>query len=130
MSINPFDDDNGVLVNDEEQRSYDDSQRRRAGTTSPDDTTRGMSDPMPVEPTTLHHTRNDFPTHLPRGRFVAAVSAIGAMQLQAGMDGTVTIVALPKIQNDLGLSDAGRSWVISASMLTFARADAAGWPPG
>ena len=118
MSTNPFD-DNGVLVNDEEQHNYDDSQRRRAGTTSLDDTTRGMSDPMPVEPTTLDHTGNDFPTRLSRRRFVAAVSAIGTMQLQAGMDGTVTIVALPKIQNDLDLSDAGRSWVITASMLTF-----------
>src|ERR1700758_1435401 len=75
---------------------------------------------MPVEPTTQHHARNDLPTRLPRGRFVAAVSVFGALQLQAGMDGTVTIVALPRIQNDLNLSDAGRSWVISPSLLTFA----------
>jgi EmrB/QacA subfamily drug resistance transporter len=120
LSINPFGDSNRVLVNGEEQRNYDDPQRGRTGSTSPDDTTRGMTDPMPVEPTTRHHTRNDFPTRLPRGRFVAAVSVFGALQLQAGMDGTVTIVALPKIQNDLNLSDAGRGWVVSASMLTFA----------
>ena len=32
---------------------------------------------------------------------------------------TVAIVALPKIQDDLNLSDAGRSWVITAYVLTF-----------
>nr|WP_250149964.1 MFS transporter [Mycolicibacter acidiphilus] len=41
------------------------------------------------------------------------------MQLLATMDSTVAIVALPKIQDDLGLSDAGRSWVITAYVLTF-----------
>ena len=75
--------------------------------------------PMPVEPTTLHRTRRYFPTWLPPRRFIAALIAIGGMQLMAGMDGTIAIVALPKIQNELGLSGAGRSWVITASMLTF-----------
>ena len=37
----------------------------------------------------------------------------------AAMDGPVAIFALPKIQNELGLSDAGRSWVITAYALTF-----------
>ena len=37
----------------------------------------------------------------------------------ATMDGTIAIVALPKIQNELGLTDAGRSWVITAYVLTF-----------
>jgi EmrB/QacA subfamily drug resistance transporter len=41
------------------------------------------------------------------------------MQLLATMDSTVAIVALPKIQNDLSLSDASRSWVITAYVLTF-----------
>ena len=35
------------------------------------------------------------------------------------MDGPIAIFALPKIQNELGLSDAGRSWVITAYLLTF-----------
>jgi MFS family permease len=56
---------------------------------------------------------------LPSRRFIAAVIAIGGMQLLATMDSTVAIVALPKIQNDLSLSDAGRSWVITAYVLTF-----------
>src|SRR5579875_2625567 len=59
------------------------------------------------------------PTWLPSWRFIAAVIAIGGMQLMATMDGTIAIVALPKIQNELGLSDAGRSWVITAYVLTF-----------
>ncbi|AEF36570.1 MAG: MFS transporter [Mycolicibacter algericus] len=56
---------------------------------------------------------------LPSRRFIYAVIAIGGMQLLATMDSTIAIVALPKIQNDLGLSDAGRGWVISAYVLTF-----------
>src|ERR1700751_6046554 len=60
-----------------------------------------------------------YPTWLPSWRFIAAVIAIGGMQLLATMDSTVAIVALPKIQNELDLSDAGRSWVITAYVLTF-----------
>src|SRR4051795_12618515 len=59
------------------------------------------------------------PTWLPSKRFIAAVIAIGGMQLLATMDSTVAIVALPKIQDELNLSDAGRSWVITAYVLTF-----------
>ena len=60
-----------------------------------------------------------YPSWLPSRRFLAAVIAIGGMQLLATMDSTVAIVALPKIQDELGLSDAGRSWVITAYVLTF-----------
>src|ERR1700757_311749 len=59
------------------------------------------------------------PAWLPSRRFIAAVVAIGGMQLLATMDSTVAIVALPRIQNELNLSDAGRSWVITAYVLTF-----------
>ena len=60
-----------------------------------------------------------YPTWVPSARFIAAVVAIGGMQLLATMDSTVAIVALPRIQNELSLSDAGRSWVITAYVLTF-----------
>lgn len=60
-----------------------------------------------------------YPAWLPSQRFLAAVIAIGGMQLLATMDSTVAIVALPKIQDELNLSDAGRSWVITAYVLTF-----------
>ena len=74
---------------------------------------------MPIEQTAVTGSSRSFPTWLPRRRFIGAIIAIGGVQLLAGMDGTVVIVALPKIQNELGLSDAGRSWVITASVLTF-----------
>jgi EmrB/QacA subfamily drug resistance transporter len=57
------------------------------------------------------------PTRLVTRHFVAVVSALSGIQLLATMDGTVAIFALPKIQNDLGLSDATRSWVISIYVL-------------
>src|SRR5689334_8260220 len=75
--------------------------------------------PTPVEPTTLHHTRRFLTTWPLSRRFVAAVAAIGGMQLMAAMDGPVAIFALPRIQNELGLSDAGRSWVITTYLLTY-----------
>src|ERR1700722_4773188 len=52
-------------------------------------------------------------------QLVSVVVTIGGMQLMASMDGPVVIFALPKIQNDLGLSDAARSWVITGYALTF-----------
>ena len=80
--------------------------------------------PAPMRPTRSVETAparasRYYPTWLPSRRFIAAVIAIGGMQLLATMDSTVAIVALPKIQNELSLSDAGRSWVITAYVLTF-----------
>ena len=74
--------------------------------------------PMHVEHTALERTSR-YPAWMPSRRFIAAVVAIGGMQLLATMDSTVAIVALPKIQDELSLSDAGRSWVITAYVLTF-----------
>src|SRR3954470_19023069 len=74
--------------------------------------------PTPITQTQIVRS-SWYPAWLPSRRFVAAVIAIGGMQLLATMDSTVAIVALPKIQNELNLSDAGRSWVITAYVLTF-----------
>ena len=74
--------------------------------------------PMRFEPAALQRSKF-YPAWLPSRRFIAAVIAIGGMQLLATMDSTVAIVALPKIQDELSLSDAGRSWVITAYVLTF-----------
>src|SRR6201988_2924091 len=81
---------------------------------------RGVHMP-PVHPakTAVSPASRSYPTWLLSRRFLAAVTAIGGMQLMATMDGTIAIVALPKIQNELNLSDAGRSWVITAYVLTF-----------
>jgi EmrB/QacA subfamily drug resistance transporter len=74
---------------------------------------------MPLEPTTQRRPLLHVPTLLASRQFVAVVLAIGGMQLMTAMDGPVAVFALPRIQNELGLSDAGRSWVITAYLLTF-----------
>ena len=48
-----------------------------------------------------------------------AIFAITGMQLMSTLDGTIVIVALPRLQAELGLSDAGKSWVITAYVLAF-----------
>jgi len=72
-----------------------------------------------VNGATRFRTSPQLPGWLPSRRFISAIAAIGGMQLLATMDSTVAIVALPKIQEELSLSDAGRSWVITAYVLTF-----------
>jgi MFS family permease len=48
-----------------------------------------------------------------------AIFAITGMQLMSRLDGTIVVVALPRLQAELDLSDAGKSWVITAYVLTF-----------
>lgn len=48
-----------------------------------------------------------------------AIIAITGMQLMSTLDGTIVVVALPRMQAELDLSDAGKSWVITAYVLTF-----------
>src|ERR1700750_1330584 len=48
-----------------------------------------------------------------------AIIASTGMQLMSTLDGTIVIVALPRMQAELDLSDAGKSWVITAYVLTF-----------
>jgi EmrB/QacA subfamily drug resistance transporter len=74
---------------------------------------------MPVNATTIGRTSKYFPARRSSRGFVAVVIAIGGMQLMVTMDASIAVLALPKIQNELGLSDAGRSWVITAYVLTF-----------
>ncbi|WP_084792559.1 MFS transporter [Mycobacterium sp. E136] len=72
-----------------------------------------------VDPTTPDVKRRYIPALLRSRRFVAVILAIGGTQLMASMDGPVVILALFTIQNELGLSDGMRSWVITAYVLTF-----------
>lgn len=48
-----------------------------------------------------------------------AIVAITGMQLMSTLDGTIVIVALPRMQSALDLSDATKSWVITAYVLAF-----------
>jgi EmrB/QacA subfamily drug resistance transporter len=74
---------------------------------------------MPVKPTTPGRTSGSRPATWRSRWFISAIIAIGGMQLMATMDGMIAVVALPKVQNELGLSAAGRSWVITAYVLSF-----------
>lgn len=48
-----------------------------------------------------------------------AIIAITGMQLMSTLDGTIVVVALPRMQAELNLSDVAKSWVITAYVLTF-----------
>ena len=48
-----------------------------------------------------------------------AIVAITGMQMMSTLDGTIVIVALPRMQAELDLSDVAKSWVITAYVLTF-----------
>ena len=48
-----------------------------------------------------------------------AIIAITGMALMSTLDGTIVIVALPRMQAELHLSDAAKAWVITAYVLTF-----------
>jgi MFS family permease len=48
-----------------------------------------------------------------------AIVAITGMQLMSTLDGTIVIVALPRMQSELDLSDVTKSWVITAYVLAF-----------
>src|SRR5579875_1454445 len=75
--------------------------------------------PGPVEQAAAIDSSPSLATWLTRRQFIAAIIAINGMQLMVIMDSSVVIVALAKIQKDLGLSDAGRSLVVSAYVLAF-----------
>lgn len=57
--------------------------------------------------------------HADRRRWAALVVVCLAMLMNA-LDATVVNVALPKIQHDLGFTQAGLAWVIDAYMISFA----------
>lgn len=60
--------------------------------------------PRPVEPATSQPTK----TLLSR-QYIGVIIAIGGVLLMAFMDGPVAVYALPTIQDELGLSNAGRA---------------------
>ncbi|MFF0446728.1 MFS transporter [Streptomyces sp. NPDC004609] len=54
-----------------------------------------------------------------RGRRSWTLLAVSAAQLLVVLDGTIVNIALPSAQRALGMSDAGRHWVITAYLLAF-----------
>ncbi len=56
----------------------------------------------------------------PRSRsLLLALVVIASAQLMIVLDGTIVNIALPHIQTDLGFSDNGRQWVVTAYALAF-----------
>ncbi|WP_240163631.1 MFS transporter [Mycolicibacterium sphagni] len=74
---------------------------------------------MPADSTMMNGSDKHSRTWMRSREFLGPLITIGIVQLVAAMDGPVVVFALPKIQNELGLSDAGRSWVVTAYLLTF-----------
>jgi EmrB/QacA subfamily drug resistance transporter len=74
---------------------------------------------MPADPTMTDRPELHSPASLRSRSFLGPVITIGIVQLVAAMDGPVVVFAMPRIQHELGLSDAGRSWVVTAYLLTF-----------
>ncbi|MFD0891656.1 MFS transporter, partial [Streptosporangium algeriense] len=49
----------------------------------------------------------------------AALGVIATGQLMTVLDGSIVTVAMPAVQNDLGFSPAGLSWVVNAYLIAF-----------
>jgi EmrB/QacA subfamily drug resistance transporter len=75
---------------------------------------------MSVESTTAAPARPDTPAAPPGGRHPAlALFVIAAAQLMVVLDATITNIALPSIQTDLGVSDADLAWIVNSYALAF-----------
>lgn len=48
-----------------------------------------------------------------------AIVVLSGLQLMVVLDGTVANLALAPLQEDLGLSDAGRNWVLTSYALSY-----------
>src|SRR5215471_9271731 len=62
----------------------------------------------PVEPAATTHSRRWL-----------ALAFIALAQLMVVLDATITNIALPSAQRDLGISDSARQWVITSYTLGF-----------
>ena len=71
-----------------------------------------MAEENVIEPETYRKGR-------PADRRWLALYLVCAAQLMIVLDGTIVNVALPAIQDSLGFSEAGLSWVVNAYLLTF-----------
>jgi EmrB/QacA subfamily drug resistance transporter len=52
--------------------------------------------------------------------FGLAILVLSGLQLMVVLDGTVVILALPRLQDELGLSSSGSAWMVTAYGLPFA----------
>src|SRR5690606_13228387 len=52
--------------------------------------------------------------------FGLAILVLSGLQLMVVLDGTVVIFALPRLQEEMGLSSSGSAWTVTSYGLTFA----------
>ena len=74
---------------------------------------------MPDENKTQAASKAGRKQHRSDRRRWLALLLVCAAQLMIVLDGTIVNVALPVIQDSLGFSGAGLSWVVNAYLLTF-----------
>ncbi|MBF6066350.1 MFS transporter [Nocardia terpenica] len=55
-----------------------------------------------------------------RGAFGLPILVLSGLQLMVILDGSVVILALPRLQEQMGLSSSGSAWTVTAYGLTFA----------
>ncbi|MEV5838094.1 MFS transporter [Nocardia sp. NPDC052112] len=68
---------------------------------------------MPDNPATM-------PYPVTRRAFGLAILVLSGLQLMVVLDGTVVILALPRLQDELALSSSGSAWMVTAYGLPFA----------
>ncbi|WP_433202264.1 MFS transporter [Nocardia sp. CA-107356] len=68
---------------------------------------------MPDNPTATRYP-------VTRRAFGLAILVLSGLQLMVVLDGTVVILALPRLQDELGLSSSGSAWMVTAYGLPFA----------
>ncbi len=74
---------------------------------------------MALDATVPRADSNPAPTSSSSRPFLAPLITLGLASMMAMTAGSVVVFALPTIQNELGLSDAARGWVITAYLLTY-----------
>jgi EmrB/QacA subfamily drug resistance transporter len=72
----------------------------------------------PPAPATRGRTGPTPPGTRPAGRWAALV-VLATAQLMVVLDATIVNIALPTAQRELGFSDSGRQWVVTAYALAF-----------
>src|SRR5690606_24670182 len=69
-------------------------------------------------PSSTHRPPQPPPPPTPRSRALA-LGVIATGMLMIVLDGSIVTVAMPAIQDDLGFTPAGLSWVVNAYLIAF-----------
>jgi EmrB/QacA subfamily drug resistance transporter len=71
------------------------------------------------EPVTPVHSSTDSGEEQPDARRWWALTVLAAAQLMIVLDASIVNIALPSAQDDLGISNADRQWIVTAYTLAF-----------